>query len=66
MANLDDDRTVLELAMLTESRTRSEHAAMKRVARRLTREWNRRTSTNRPERFEHPVDLLADVEASRG
>lgn len=66
MPRLEDERTVIELACLTQDRTRGEHAALRRVARRVTREWNRRTITNKPERFEHPIDLEAVVEGSRG
>lgn len=65
MARLEDERAVVELACLTGDRTRCEHASMLRVARRLTRQWNARTSTNKPERYENPIDLVADVEASR-
>lgn len=65
MARLEDERAVVELACLTGDRTRGEHAALRRVARRVTRQWNTRTSTNKPERYNHPIDLEADVEASR-
>ena len=65
MPNLEDDRLVLELACLTEVRSNGEHAAMKRVAKRVTQQWNRRTVTNKPERYDNPVDLVALVESTR-
>lgn len=65
MANLEDDRLVLELACLTQDRTRGEHAAMKRVARRIDRAWNTTTSTNKPSRFHNPIDLVALVEDTK-
>lgn len=58
MPNLEDQRTVLELACLTEDRDPKEHDAMLRVAERIEREWNRQTVTNKPERWQHPVALV--------
>lgn len=62
MAQLEDERAVLELACLTGDRTRGEQGSMKRVAKRITKKWNERTITNKPERYENPVDLVALVE----
>ncbi len=65
MARLEDERAVVELACLTADRTRSEQASLMRVARRVSRQWNARTVTNKPERYTNPIDLEALVEDSR-
>lgn len=65
MARLEDERVVLELACLTEDRSRREHAAMKSVAHRITQQWNRRTVTNKRARYENPIDLVGLVESTK-
>lgn len=47
MTRWDDERDVLQLACLTESRSDAEQRAMLRVAARLDHEYNRATTGNR-------------------
>lgn len=47
MSRLDDEATVLELACLTQDRTKAEQAALARVAGRLDRAWERRRRADR-------------------
>jgi hypothetical protein len=59
---LDDDVVVFRLACLTVDLERRELSALKRVARRLTRQWNKRTVTNAAhlERY-GPIDLVSEI-----
>lgn len=52
----DDLRMVVELALLTEDRTRAEQAALRRVAARVDRVHNRQTTTN-PKLRGWPISL---------
>lgn len=47
MSELDDLRTIIELASVTESRTKKEQSALRRVAKKVDREWNKQTGTNK-------------------
>jgi len=60
--NLDDDVVVFRLACLTVDLERRELAALKRVARRLSRDWNKRTVTNARHLARHgPIDLVSEI-----
>lgn len=69
MTILDDDITIFRLALETEDRTRSEAAALKRAAKRLTRKWNTgaRCGFGKPSlevrRARGRIDLLAELDA---
>ena len=59
MSNIEDDFTVFKLACEMEDISRSERAALKRVARRLERQWNARTITNAKHLVHGPIDCVA-------
>lgn len=69
MTILDDDITIFRLALETEDRTRSETAALKRAATRLTRKWNTDAhfGFGKPSleqrRARGRIDLLAELDA---
>lgn len=59
---IEDDVEVFRLACLTVDLDRKELAALRRVAKRLTYQWNRQTVTNARHRARHgPIDLLSEI-----